>query len=177
MADSSREDLQLVQAVLGRKAGAFEDLYRQHLPAVYGYAFKRLGNANAAEEAVQETFVQALKALPGYRGEAPLGAWLMTIARRTVTGQRVAKKPDFDLETQPVEDLGLSRAETRELVELALAGLSLRERRALVGYYGKGRTIEEVAEREGLKTSAAHSLLQRARTKFKTAFERLTGDE
>jgi RNA polymerase sigma-70 factor (ECF subfamily) len=174
MTDSSREDLQLAESVLRKQSGAFERLYRQHLPAVYGYAMGRLGDANAAEEAAQETFVQALKSLPGYRGEAPLSAWLMTIARRTVSGQRAGKAgPDFDLATRPVEDLGLGRAETRELVEMALAGLSPRERKALVGYYGKGRDIDEVAERAGVNASAAHSLLQRARGKFRAAFERL----
>jgi RNA polymerase sigma-70 factor, ECF subfamily len=176
MTEPLREDLQLAERVLQKQSGAFESLYSQHLPAVYGYALKRLGDADAAEEAAQETFVQALKALPGYRGEAPLSAWLMTIARRTVSGGRAAKRPDFDLAKQPTEDLGLGRAETRELVELALAGLPARERKALVGYYGKNRTIEEVASRESLNTSAAHSLLQRARARFKTAFERLAGE-
>ena len=178
MADAEREDLALKQAVLRKEPGAFEELYRQHLPAVYGYALRRLGSAEAAEEAAQETFVQALKSLPGYRGEAPLGAWLMTIARRAASGgsaPRPAVAAGFDLAERPVEDLGLGRAETRELVELALAGLSARERRALVGYYGVGRGIGEVAAREGLAEPAAHSLLQRARGKFKAAFERLAG--
>ncbi len=177
MAESEREDFRVAQAVLRGEPGAFEGLYRQHLPAVYGYALKRLGDPGAAEDAAQETFVQALKSLPGYRGEAPLGAWLMTIARRTVAGgKRPSRTVSFDMAEQPVDDLGLGRAETKELVEMALAGLSLRERKALVGYYGKGRSIEEVAGRDGVNAAAAHSLLQRARGKFRAAFERLAGE-
>ena len=47
----------------------------------------------------------------------------------------------------------------------------------MVGYYGRDRAIEEVAQREGISVAAAHSLLQRAREKFKTAFESLTKED
>ena len=175
------EELRMAQSVLRREPGAFEEMYRRHSPAVYGYALRRLGSAEAAEEATQETFVRALDSLPSYRGDAPLGAWLMTIARRTVAGEKsagaaAAAPVTVDLAEMPVEDLGLGRAEMRELVELALSGMADRERRTLVGYYGKGRSIEEVAAREGISTAAAHSLLQRARERFKATFERIAGE-
>jgi RNA polymerase sigma-70 factor (ECF subfamily) len=175
---TEREDLQLAGGVLRREPGAFDELYRRHAPAVYAWALRRLGGAEAAEEATQETFVRALNSMSGYRGEAPLGAWLLAIARRAAAGARPEARPAaaVDLAAVPVESLGLGREETRELVELALAGLSEKERRVLVGYYGKDRSIEDVAGREALSAAAAHSLLQRARERFRAAFERIAGE-
>ena len=179
MADQFGEDLALAQGVLRREPGAFESLYQRHMPAVYALALKRLGYPAAAEDAVQETFIEAVKSVESYRGEAPLGAWLMTIARRAAAGQAASagrERTEVNLAARPVEDLRIGQAERHELVELALGGLALRERRALVGYYGKGKSIEEVAEREEVSTAAVHSLLQRARDKFRAAFERLAGE-
>ncbi len=42
-----------------------------------------LGSAADADDLAQETFERALRALPGYRGEAPVRLWLLAIARRT----------------------------------------------------------------------------------------------
>ena len=38
----------------------------------------------AADDLAQETYLRALKALPGFRGEAPFRLWLLAIARRVV---------------------------------------------------------------------------------------------
>ncbi len=41
-----------------------------------------LGSVGEEEDLVQETYLRALKALPGYRGDAPVLVWLLSIARR-----------------------------------------------------------------------------------------------
>lgn len=42
-----------------------------------------LVSTDAADDLAQETYERALKALPGYRGDAPIRLWLLAIARRT----------------------------------------------------------------------------------------------
>ncbi len=42
-----------------------------------------LGSAGETEDLVQETYLRALKALPAFRGDAPVRLWLLSIARRT----------------------------------------------------------------------------------------------
>jgi RNA polymerase sigma-70 factor (ECF subfamily) len=42
-----------------------------------------LGSEWETEDLVQETYLRALRSLPGFRGEAPVRLWLLSIARRT----------------------------------------------------------------------------------------------
>lgn len=49
---------------------------------VYSVAYKIVGDAGLAEDATQQTFVQAWRAAASYDPSRPLGAWLTTIARR-----------------------------------------------------------------------------------------------
>jgi RNA polymerase sigma-70 factor (ECF subfamily) len=49
-------------------------------PALLGYCYRMLGSAADADEAVQETFVRAWRALDGFEGRAPLEAWMYRIA-------------------------------------------------------------------------------------------------
>jgi RNA polymerase sigma-70 factor (TIGR02943 family) len=52
--------------------------------ALYSYAMAKLRDSDAAEEAVQETFVAALKNRAQFRQEGTEGAWLMGILKRKV---------------------------------------------------------------------------------------------
>lgn len=59
----------------------FEAIYRAYFADVYRYALALSGNAQTAEEVTQETFVRALTAIDGFRGECQLRVWLCQIAR------------------------------------------------------------------------------------------------
>ena len=61
---------------------ALAELVRRTQPAVWQVC-AALGSAGETEDLVQETYLRAVKALGGYRGEAPLRMWLLAIARRT----------------------------------------------------------------------------------------------
>jgi len=58
-----------------------ERMYRAYYPEVYGYALRLCGDKPLAEDLCQETFLRALDALPGFKGECPLPAWLKRICR------------------------------------------------------------------------------------------------
>jgi RNA polymerase sigma-70 factor (ECF subfamily) len=60
-----------------------QDLERgleQHRPELTAYAYRMLGSAFEAEDAVQETFLRALKGFEGFEGRAALRSWLYRIA-------------------------------------------------------------------------------------------------
>jgi RNA polymerase sigma factor (sigma-70 family) len=63
-------------------ADAVRDLYRQFGRSVYGVAYRALGDRSLAEEAVQQTFLQAWRAAPTLDASRAIGPWLFTIARR-----------------------------------------------------------------------------------------------
>jgi RNA polymerase sigma factor (sigma-70 family) len=58
----------------------FDRLYRVSYPRLFRTLYGILGDAAAAEDCVQEAFVQAFKAWPRWRPEAPVEAWLHRIA-------------------------------------------------------------------------------------------------
>lgn len=63
--------------------------------ALFAYAFSRLRDRGLAEEAVQETFLAALKRIDQYRQDGTEGAWLTGILKRKVIDQMraLAKQP------------------------------------------------------------------------------------
>jgi RNA polymerase sigma-70 factor (ECF subfamily) len=52
----------------------------QHRTELTAYAYRMLGSAFEAEDAVQETFLRALKGFEGFEGRAALRSWLYRIA-------------------------------------------------------------------------------------------------
>jgi RNA polymerase sigma-70 factor (ECF subfamily) len=61
---------------------AVAELVRRTQPAVWQLC-TALGSTGETEDLVQETYLRALKALPHFRGDAPVRLWLLSIARRT----------------------------------------------------------------------------------------------
>lgn len=58
------------------------DVYRRYARLVYSVAYKVLGDAGLAEDAAQQSFVQAWRGAASYDSSRPLGPWLAAIARR-----------------------------------------------------------------------------------------------
>ena len=93
MADAVSNDRQpvsddkLIERILAGDREAFDRLYEHYFGRVYSFVRKRLDNRADVEETVQEVFVSVFSCLDSYRREAPLGAWILGIARRTVAGR------------------------------------------------------------------------------------------
>ena len=59
---------------------ALEILYRTFGAAVQSLASRILQRRDLADEVLQDTFVEVIRHIPNYRGEAPIGAWIRSIA-------------------------------------------------------------------------------------------------
>ena len=100
MADSSSAaralvtDEQLVELVRAGDREAFETLYRKFFPRIYRFVQKRMGNRADVEETVQEIFIAAFSSLGAYRGEAPFGAWVYGLSRRTIANRFKRKRAE-----------------------------------------------------------------------------------
>ena len=137
-------DAQLVVAAQADRR-AFGALYARYVDAVYRYCYYRLGNREAAEDAISSVFTRALAALPRYRNES-FRPWLFTIAhnvvidavRRSRPARPLADARDVwakggdpeemvvaELETDGLQAL-LDRlpADQRQVMELPLSGLT-----------------------------------------------------
>jgi len=76
------EVLEWVEAAQGGDQLAFGRLVERFQRDVYGKAFSILKNHLDADDVVQETFLRAYRALPGFRFESSFRTWLITIATR-----------------------------------------------------------------------------------------------
>ena len=151
---------------------AFELIVRRHADRVWRMARSLLNDDFAAEDAVQETFLKAHRALAGFRGDAALSTWLVSICHRTCL-DRLRRR---DAEVVPIDRLRSERttethADVAVAIEQALPSLSPEERRAfqLVDVLGYSRA--EAADIEQVPASTLRSRLARARERLVSALQ------
>ncbi len=75
-----------------RAARKLQDVLSLRLPFFYRCAFRLLGNAADAEDAVQEALLAAFKHINQFRGQSQLSTWLTTIVRNCALMQ-LRKRP------------------------------------------------------------------------------------
>jgi RNA polymerase sigma-70 factor (ECF subfamily) len=79
-AAESAAESDLLRAGRAGDRAALEQLLGMHQRSLFGLCYGMLAHADDAEDAVQETFLRALRALPGFRGDSAFGTWLFRIA-------------------------------------------------------------------------------------------------
>src|SRR5512146_1188836 len=73
-------DAELVARAAAGESHAFETIMRRHNRLLFRAARSILRNDEEAEDAVQEAYLHAYRALPNFRAEAKLSTWLVRIA-------------------------------------------------------------------------------------------------
>jgi len=175
-ASDESEDRALVARFLGsRDEAAFRTLYRRHAAFLYRFLLRlSAGDASAAEEGVQETWVRAARALSGFQWRASLKTWLAGIAIRWWRETQRASGREAELpEEGELPSAAPVRREIERLdLERALASLAPGYRRAILLHDVEGYTHEEVAEATGVDVGTSKSQLSRARSALRA---RLSG--
>jgi RNA polymerase sigma-70 factor (ECF subfamily) len=158
----------LLLAMAGDRA-AVERLVEAWLPRAYGLCLRITRREDAAEEAVQETFVRALRALPSLRRVESFPSWLLAIAantaREVVRNDRKAaglEAPD-ELEAA-AEPRGDARGEA---IERALAMLDAEERELFLLHTVEGLSLDELARERRVSAAAMKSRVHRIRAKVR----------
>jgi RNA polymerase sigma-70 factor (ECF subfamily) len=164
-AGPAAEPHDLISAAAGGDLNAFESLYRQFAPRVFGLCLRLTGQREAAEDCTQESFVAAWRALGKFEQRSRFSTWLHRIAVRTVLsrrrGLRVVREVAEPAHGLPdVEDPG--SAPPLDL-ERAIAGLpeGARHVLVLVGVYGFSHA--EAAGMLGIAAGTCKAQLHRAR--------------
>ncbi len=129
-----------------------------------------LRDLTLAEDAVQETFLKAYRALEDFRGESSDKTWLTRIAVNTCKDMRrsawyrfVDRRVSLDKLPEPVQPA------SQESVELTLCIMALprKEMEALMLYYYQGMTLEEIAWSLGITAPAVSARLRKGRERLK----------
>jgi RNA polymerase sigma-70 factor (ECF subfamily) len=83
-------------AARGATVEALESLYRADLPRFVRAATAIVGDEGAGRDAVQDAFVQAVRKRTGYKGEAPLEAWVWRIVVNEALALRRSRASEFE---------------------------------------------------------------------------------
>ena len=154
---------------LDADAHAARELYERHSTRVFAYCLSKLGRREDAEDAVQTTFLNAVRGLR--RGVVPSVelAWLLGIARNVCLSrfESAGRRARLELVCDPV-DLERSAApqgRRDELIglEQALARLPEQQRQAVLLRDWRGLSYEEVAEELGVSLANTQTLIFRGR--------------
>jgi RNA polymerase sigma-70 factor, ECF subfamily len=167
------------------RSAAFEELYKRHLNTVFGYAFRRLGNREAAEDATSDIFRDVVRSMSTYQSvkDKTFRSWLFTIAHHVVADHaaRLSRErmhlgtPDplaSDPAPSPVEEA--IAAEERSWIRAQLAVLSPRERQ-VIEFDLVGMKTAEIAIVLGLDSGAVHTARCRALARLQAHLGTLDG--
>lgn len=170
---ANREDAELVAAVAGGDAAAFEAIYRRYLPLVVRWCWRETQNRELAADLAAEVFAASLTAAMHYRPErGPVAGWLLGIARNKLRESRrhsrVENQARLRLGLEPVAltDSDLERVE--ELASLddeilgRVAGLPENLRVALVSRVVEERSYAEIASELRCSESVVRQRVSRA---------------
>jgi RNA polymerase sigma-70 factor, ECF subfamily len=169
--------------VTGNERSQFDTIYRDHVDLIYRYANRLCGEAEAAKDLVQETFLNAYRGFKDFRGDAQVSTWLYTIASRACLRMRRKRKgePERELSLDefvptsegefrlqiPVDGLTPEEAfqnkELRRALNQAIDKLPKKYRMVLVLRDMEGLSAKEVGTVMGLNERAVKSRLHRAR--------------
>ncbi len=129
---------------------AFHDIYRLHVRSVAGTAYRLLGREDEVDDVIQETFLEAYRALDNLQDPQRLRAWLRTIAVHKAyrkLNQRRRTRQLADALAKEESSSGKSRDEILTLtLYQALDGLDPKLRVPWILRHIEGHTINEVAE-------------------------------
>ncbi|MEU1407713.1 sigma-70 family RNA polymerase sigma factor [Streptomyces sp. NPDC005728] len=164
------DDREIVAAIRAADPQGLAAAYDTYAGRLYGYCRSVLHSPDAADDALQDTFVLANERIGQLRDPGRLRPWLYAIARheclhqlrgeRRTTGIEAAEEvsdESVDLDAQ------LRTQELRSLVRDAFAGLNTRDREVLELATRQGLEGGDLAAVLGLSLNHTHALLSRAR--------------
>lgn len=171
-------DPELVELARRGDRSAFGELLRRHDDRMRGLAYRLLADRHAMDDALQEAYVKAYRALDRYKTGSSFGTWLYRITYNACIDELRKRKRNPIATEEPADPEsgrpGPERAVTAaETVRAALAELPQSQRVTVVLVDGEGFDHQEAASILGVAPGTVASRLHRARA----ALRRTLGEE
>ena len=180
-------DAELAVRVAAGEPAAFEVLMRRHNRALFRTARAILRDDAEAEDALQDAYLQAYRAIGNYRAEAKLSTWLarivanealMRVRKRTrraaivplqpgASEDEINEIPDANMDETP--ERSAQRSEMRRLLEAEIDSLPDDYRVVFVLRAVEELSVEETAEALGIPQATVRTRLFRARSLLREA--------
>ena len=191
--DDKTPDSELVRRIAAHDHEAFRVLMKRHNQMLYRAARSVLKNEAEAEDAVQEAYMQAYRAMGSFRGDAKVSTWLVRIVvneaitrlhkqtRRAEVIRLDGDEPQQDQhssedsmnESAPEHpDKAAQRSETRRLLEAKIDQLPDAFRTVFVLRAVEEMTVEEAAAALGIPEATVRSRFFRARGLLRESLSR-----
>jgi RNA polymerase sigma-70 factor (ECF subfamily) len=185
---STLTDQELVAACLEGRESAYALLVERYTPRLYRIAVRICRHPEDAEDAVQETLLQAVRDLRSWKPTAPLEAWLVRITVRTA--QKVDQRSNrhssrSDSLDRPHEDgaqrelrdrssaadpaTAAGQADLAAQLAAAVAALPQKYREAVTLRFQEGLSPKEIAEVLGIPERTVRTHLLRGLRALKEA--------
>ena len=153
--NDAADDMRVVARVRAGDQQALSELYDRYSKLVYSVALRILQDTGAAEDLLQDVFLQLWRkpdAFDSSRGS--LAAWLAVIARHRSIDRLRQRRPETDIEdcvTTSATDLGdeTQRSLMIEKVRVVMNELAPDQRTAMEMAFFQGLTHTEIAEKTG----------------------------
>jgi len=168
----------ITQAQLGNDE-AFTCLVEHYQTPVFNMCFRMLGEAEAAEDAAQESFLRAYQNLGMYDRQRPFATWLLSIAAHYCIDKLRRKRfnifsidQESEDDDRPIEIADTAaenpehesiRHQEQEEIQKVLSKLEHTDRAAIILRYWYDFSEVEIAASLNLTVSAVKSRLHRAR--------------
>lgn len=176
----------LIVRIAEREEAAFRTVIAQHAPLLHRIAWRMVGEAQESEDIVQEAMLRLWDHAPRLAaapGGVRLAAWLkrvtvnlaidrLRVAQR-VSGEEVPERAD----DSPLADSQIEADEQTNATRTLIAELPERQRAAIVLTYYEELPNIEAAEALDMNIKAFESLLHRARSALRKAFEEREGSD
>lgn len=155
--DGASSDVTLVNRLLQKDVGAFEELYDRHSRIVYALVVRILQQSPTAEEVVQDVFLQLWRNAAQYQvARGPFVPWLLTLARNRaldhlrLKSERQRRREDQTEELPaisqaPEYEKALDEKRRAERVRSLIGTLSAPQKKAIEMAYFEGLSHSEIA--------------------------------
>jgi RNA polymerase sigma factor (sigma-70 family) len=165
-----------------QRRAAFDQLVGQFQGAAYRQAYAILGDAQLAEDVTQDAFLSAYRNIDQLRDPLAFPGWLRRIVQtqcnRVLRRSALDEEPlearwDLESGTPPVEAL-IEASELTASLRSAVQDLPHHERVVTEGFYLRGESQKEVAERLGIPLTTVKKRLQYARGRLRSFMAELS---
>jgi RNA polymerase sigma factor (sigma-70 family) len=175
-------DEELVERARRADAGAYEEIVLRYTTLAFRTAYVLTGSAADAEEAAQDGFLKAHRALPRFRAGAPFRPWLLSIVGNEARNRRRAAGRRAALELRAAEGLSAGgaapspeaaaeAAEERAALLRALHEMPDDQREVVTCRYLLELSVDETAAVLGIPEGTVKSRLSRALHRLRELLE------
>jgi RNA polymerase sigma-70 factor, ECF subfamily len=173
------ETAAIVQRARNGDAVALDELYRLHCDKAFHLLTRLVGAVQERDDLLQESFLQAFRALPTFRGDAAFATWLHRIVCN-VAYRYLRKRPSryFEELSTSLPSQAMSPVELAEqkrelqLAENYLAALHPKKRIAFVLRMVEGFSLGEIAELVGAEAAAVGQRVKHAQRELEAMLHR-----